>query len=379
MGRNKQWGKKAWKKGEQKVEAEQDISTLFSVDRSGKLNAKNRNRLGALKSRKRVDNSFSIENVSERAIEEVKQKKNEKSKIADPWAIDSKNEPMKVFNSNNLGHTRKNKAPKAKHIIEGHMIVPEEGTSYNPDKKARREILNKALKHICKEKLKQAHQEPMHIAGNLEKIKNESNLVDQIMKLEAITAKRATKVSWNGQDSEDIIQEFLGISDSEPESEAEEKAGEETTEIIKNKIPERLTQRQKNRKRRRHEQSRNIKLKLRKKQKREELEKLSAIKDEVYAEKPKIEKKVNLHPRLASLKYKVQFPAVSLENELKSLKDVVPVGNLTKDLYNNMQRRNKLEVRKKGERRLQNRHPKFKVQTVVGSRKGAVVHTKYEY
>ena len=82
---------------------------------------------------------------------------------------------------------------------------------------------------------------------------------------------------------------------------------------------------------------------------------------------------------MASLKYKEQFPAISMEHELKSLKDVTPVGNLTKDLYSNMQRRNKLEVRKKGSRKLKHINPKFKVQTVVGSRKGAVVHSKYEY
>lgn len=392
MGKNKQWGKKAWKKNDEEVEAEQDFDAVFSIDRSGKLNAKNKKRLKALKSRKTGDKTKSLESISKRALDRVKKiktnkKKKDYLKLVDPWATAvSTTKGDTNIGEKKLG-ARKNRAPKANHIIEGHMIVPEAGTSYNPEKKARRELIEKALEHVYKEKLIQAEREPMHITGNLDSIRNDksSNLVDKIVQLQEITAKRATKTSWNGQDAQPTLEEFLALSsDEESENEeGEEKTAEEITSVIKNVAPGRLTQRQRNAKRRRKEHQVNVVQKMLKKQKRAELEKLPQLVEEILnTEKPKKEKKIDLHPRLGSLKYKEQFPAVSLEHELKSLKDVTPVGNLTKDLYSNMQRRNKLGVRKKGQRALKHRNPKFKVQTVVGSRKakvGSVVHSKYEY
>lgn len=92
MGKTKKWGKKAWKKNDEEVEAEQDFDAVFSIDRSGKvlgdtrrnnelffifffkLNAKNKKRLKALKSRKKPDQTNSYDSISKRALDRVKNK-----------------------------------------------------------------------------------------------------------------------------------------------------------------------------------------------------------------------------------------------------------------------------------------------------------------
>jgi len=152
---------------------------------------------------------------------------------------------------------------------------------------------------------------------------------------------------------------------------------------IKKKKSERKTKRQRNAKRRAKQHEYNRKLKLQKRETNKILQKLPEIIDEALKEKanPPQEKKVVLHPQMGPRKYKDDLPAINLQDELKGcLKDMQPVGNLVYDSFHNIQRRNKLEVRKRKATQIGKKHPKYKIQYVVGGRKGGdVMGRHYEY
>jgi len=367
MGKVKKWSKKAWKsQGVAKEEIDQGFDSLFKIDKKGKLSTRQKRRFLKPRSKKQLKPVRGY----------IKRMKQNAEPIEDVWASES-------------NVKRKNKAPKPDHIIEGNMPVPESGSSYNPSQEERSKLVESALKTIQQEETTRARRRPVHVQQPLADVAEDSPLAEKILKLQEVTSNRAAKTKINGkvalqQALEEAFLEHKLDSESE-ESDAEEKISpEELMEIekMKKKKSQRKTQRQRNARRRFKEQQHNLKMKLREKEERKRLQSLQKIITDFKEEKPKPkkEKKIDPHPQMGPLKYKEAFPSVSLESELKgSLKDLTPVGNLVNDTIRNVQRRNKLEVRKRISSRVGKKYPKFKVQYVIGSRKGEVVGRHYEY
>jgi hypothetical protein len=369
MGKAKKWSKKGWKSQGVETEIEQNFSSLFEIDKKGKLSSRQKRRFLKPLPKKKIE-----------PIRGYKRRKKEKDvPIEDPWASE-------------LTVKRKNKAPKADHIIEGNMPVPESGSSYNPSQEERGKLVEKALKKIEHEETAKARLRPIHVQKPLQDVPEDSQLAEKILKLQEVTSNRAAKTTINGKAAlqEALEEAFLENqldSDSDESDEEERTNPEELLEIqkMKKKKSERKTRRQRNARRRFQEQMTNRKIKLRKKEELKQLKSLPQIIEDFQQEKPKPpkEKKVDPHPQMGPLKFKESFPAVSLETELKGdLKSITPVGNLVQDSFRNIQRRNKLEVRKRISKKVGKKHPKFKVQYVIGARRGneaEVVGRHYEY
>lgn len=354
----------------EKKEIDQGFDSLFQIDKKGKLSTRQKRRFLKPREKKQLKPIRGY----------TKRKKQEENPIEDPWASASLKK-------------RKNNAPKPDHIIEGNMPVPENGSSYNPSQEARSQLVDSALKKIQKEETSRARRRPVHVQQPLADVTDDSSLAEKILKLQEVTSHRAEKTKINGKVAlqKALEEAFLEneLDSESDESDQEEKISpEEMMEIekMKKKKSQRKTQRQRNARRRFKEQQHNLKMKLRRKEEMKRLQSLPKIISEFEneKEKPKKEKKVVLHPQMGPDKFEEAFPTLSLESELKgSLKDVTPVGNLVSDAFRNVQRRNKLEVRKRVSSRVGKKHPKFKVQYVIGSRKaldgGEVVARHYEY
>jgi len=368
MGKAKKWSKKSWKGKGVEVEVERSFSSLFEIDKKGKkLSKRQKQRFLKPRAKKQIKPVRGY----------VKQKKQKEAPIEDIWASE---ETVK----------RKNRAPKPDHILEGNMPVPDSGSSYNPSEEQRSSLVKKALEKIQSEEVARARVRPLHIQKPLDDVGDEAHLAEKILKLQEVTSNRAAKTTINGKAAlqEALEEAFLEneLQSESDESDAEDDINkEELMEIerMKKSKSKRKTRRQRNARRRFKEQQNQLKMKIRKKEERKQLEVLPKIIKSFKEEKPlpKKEKKVDLHPKMGPLKYAESFPTVSLESELKgTMKDMTPVGNLVNDSFRNIQRRNKIEVRKRISKKVGKKYPKFKVQYVIGGRKGGeVVGRHYEY
>ena len=279
-------------------------------------------------------------NLRQSSLKPEAKKAASESNSLDIWSVGHDTQPKlpDVVNADFVEHTvaKRVKVPNSrKHTPAIMKTVPavsisHPGTSYNPDLE------------LHKEAVEMAEQIELDRMKDDEKFKKLAGDKESIIALHNLTADATMEVDLPSSDEEDENEEVTGDSNERP-----------SQETIRKK-----TTTERNRERRRKEQEMQQQQVKDRKVIRSEIELAHALKDEVEAEQKAIEKKIEerriqeqlrkstIPARLSKHNYKPLFPTVQLSEDIPdSLRVLKPEGNLFKELYNGLEKRNIIETR----------------------------------
>jgi nucleolar protein 53 len=206
--------------------------------------------------------------------------------------------------------------PKAAVVLD-HLDIPHSGTSYNPQE--------------------DHHQELIKVATKIELKRLEKESIGKDINKRAL-------VSLHKADADVSMPVDLSSDDEEEHSSVVE-AGEASKTVADPSV--RKTRAQRNKERREKEESARQEEETRKQNLLAQVDKIDEIKKEI--EQPaskKVVKKEVLPERVSTLKFAPLAPVVALSDELPScLRELRPEGNLFKDRFNMLQKRNLVETR----------------------------------